>query len=156
MGDYMNIFNIKERLEYLEEVAILTQLEWGKPNLNEEEFKNKIIKKIQKIKDNLDNPNYCKLILLDNNKLIGFISIFPSDGLEYQELTPWYATMYVKSEYRGRGYSKILNKAILEEAKNRGFKKIYLKSDLKNYYEKFGAIYMNDLKNGEKLYYIKL
>lgn len=64
--------------------------------------------------------------------------------------------MYVKSEYRGRGYSKILNKAILEEAKNRGFKKIYLKSDLKNYYEKFGAIYMNDLKNGEKLYYIKL
>lgn len=48
MGDYMNIFNIKERLEYLEEVAILTQLEWGKPNLNEEEFKNKIIKKFKK------------------------------------------------------------------------------------------------------------
>ena len=41
MGDYMNIFNIKERLEYLEEVAILTQLEWGKTNLNEEALNKK-------------------------------------------------------------------------------------------------------------------
>ena len=64
--------------------------------------------------------------------------------------------MYVKKEYRGLGYSKILNDAILKEAKRRGFKKIYLKSELKNYYEKFGAKYMDDLQNGEKLYYIDL
>ena len=63
---------------------------------------------------------------------------------------------FIAKEYRGKGYSKILNDAILKEAKKRGFKKIYLKSDLKNYYEKFGAIYMNELKNGEKLYYINL
>ena len=52
--------------------------------------------------------------------------------------------------------SKILNEAILKEAKKRGFKKIYLKTDLINYYEKFGAIYLEDLSNGEKLYYIDL
>ena len=87
---------------------------------------------------------------------MGFISIFPTDGSEFNNLTPWYATMYVKKEYRGFGYSKVLNNAILKEAKNRGFDKIYLKSELNNYYEKFGAIYIADLKNGEKLYYIKL
>ena len=64
--------------------------------------------------------------------------------------------MFVKKEYRGKGYSKILNSAILKEAKQRGFNKVYLKSDLKNYYEKFGAVYMENLKNGEKLYYIDL
>jgi GNAT superfamily N-acetyltransferase len=64
--------------------------------------------------------------------------------------------MYVKKEYRGKGYSKILNDAILDEAKKRGFEKVYLKSDLINYYEKFGAIYMEDLNNGEKLYYIDI
>ena len=64
--------------------------------------------------------------------------------------------MYVKKDYRGKGYSIILNDAILKEAKIRGFDKIYLKSDLVNYYEKFGAEYMEDLNNGEKLYYIKL
>ena len=64
--------------------------------------------------------------------------------------------MYVKKEYRKKGYSKLLNNAILKEAKKLGYKKIYLKSELNGYYEKFGAIYIEDLKNGEKLYYIKL
>ena len=94
--------------------------------------------------------------MLEENVLIGFISIFPHDGDEKKELSPWYATMFVKKEYRGKGYSKILNDAILEEAKKRGFKKLYLKTDLENYYEKFGAIFMEDLKNGEKLYYINI
>ena len=64
--------------------------------------------------------------------------------------------MYVKEEYRGKGYSKILNDAIIAEARKRNFKKLYLKSDLENYYEKFGAKYIETLKNGEKLYYIDI
>ena len=112
--------------------------------------------KIDKIKLNMDNPYYCKLILLDNNILIGFISIFPKDGEERQDLSPWYATMYVKEEYRGKGYSRILNDAILAEAKKRNIKKLFLKTDLENYYEKFGARYLEKLNNGEKLYYIDI
>ena len=65
--------------------------------------------------------------------LIGFISIFPEDREEEKNLTPWYATMYVKEEYRNNGYSRILNDAILKEAKNRGFSTLYLKTDLENY-----------------------
>ena len=53
--------------------------------------------------------------------MIGFISIFSSDCEEEPNLTPWYATMYVKKIYRKQGYSKILNDAILKEAKERGF-----------------------------------
>ena len=151
----MKIYNIKDKQEYIKEVAKLSKLEWAEYT-TEEELNNKIQQTINKIKNNLDNPNYCKLILLDDDKLVGFISIFETDGDECQELTPWYATMYVKCEYRGKGYSKILNDAILKEAKKRGFKKIYLKSELKNYYEKFGAKYLEDLNNGEKLYYIEL
>ena len=88
--------------------------------------------------------------------MIGFISIFPTDGEERKGLSPWYATMYVKEDYRRKGYSKILNTAILEEAKKRGFKKLYLKTDLINYYEKFGATFLDTLNNGEKLYYFNL
>ncbi|MGM9850040.1 MAG: GNAT family N-acetyltransferase [Bacilli bacterium] len=151
----MKIYNVKEKQEYIEEIARLSKLEWAEYD-TEEELNNKIQQTINKIKNNLDNPSYCKLVLLDNDNLVGFISIFPTDGDECQELTPWYATMYVKKEYRGLGYSKILNDAILKEAKRLGFKKIYLKSELKNYYEKFGAKYIKDLQNGEKLYYIDL
>ena len=139
----IKIYDIKERKEFLEEIAILTQRQWGNKQLSEDEY-------------NLNNPFYCKLILLDDDKLLGFVSIFPTDGKERLDLTPWYATMYVKEEYRGLGYSKILNEAILKEAKKRSFKKIYLKTDLINYYEKFGFTYLEDLSNGEKLYFINL
>lgn len=64
--------------------------------------------------------------------------------------------MFVKEEYRGKGYSKILNDAILKEAKKRGFNRIYLKTDLVNYYEKFGAKYLENLNSGEKLYYFDI
>ena len=152
----LEIYNIKDKQEYLREVAILTQKEWGTKKLTEEEFDKKIEKKINKIISLLDHPSYSKLILVKDENLIGFISIFPVDGEDRKDLSPWYATMYVKKEYRGNGYSKMLNDAILEEARRRGFKKIYLKTDLVNYYEKFGAKYIEKLSNGESLYYIDL
>ena len=150
----LKIYNIKEKMQYIDEVVTLIQLQWGIKINNEEEFKLKKILKKEKIINNLDNPYYCTLILLDNDNLIGFISLFETDGKERQDLKPWYATMYVKKEYRGNGYSKILNNAILKEAKNRNFNRVYLKTDLNNYYEKFGAVYIEDLSNKEKLYYI--
>ena len=152
----LKVYNIKDKQNYIEEVAILTQKEWGKQNLTEEEFKLKIKKKISKIKLNINNPYYCKLILLYDDILIGFISIFPKDGDERQDLSPWYATMYVKEEYRGKGYSRILNNAVIDEARKRNIKKLFLKTYLENYYEKFGAIYLERLNNGEKLYYINI
>ena len=147
----MKIYNIKDKLEYLEEIVILTKKEWGKGEIT----KLKLQEKVGQIKNNLTRRNYCKLILVDDKKLVGFISIFPTDGEEKSDLTPWYATMYVKKEYRGKGYSKILNDAILKEAQRRGFNKLYLKTTLSNYYEKFGAKYIETLNNGEKLYYIE-
>src|SRR5574344_2598161 len=94
--------------------------------------------------------------LIDNDKLLGFISLFKYDGDERMDLSPWYATMYVKQEYRGNGYSRLLNNYLLNEAKKLGYKKMYLKTDLINYYEKFGAKYMETLNNGENLYCINL
>ena len=85
-----------EKQEYLKEVAELTQKEWGEKVLSEEEFNTKVNKKIEKIIQNFDNPLYCKLILLDDDRLVGFISIFPHDGEERKDLSPWYATMFVK------------------------------------------------------------
>lgn len=94
--------------------------------------------------------------MVNGDELIGFISIFPEDCDEVKDLSPWYATMYVKEKYRKRGYSKILNDAILTEAKNRRFKTLYLKTDLKNYYEKFGAVFIKKLDNGESLFKIDI
>lgn len=146
----MEIFNLKNKLEYLDEVAKLEYEEWAdNQNLNKQE---RIEIKKKKICKMFKSKLFCKLILVNDDKLLGFISIFPNDCEEEKELTPWYATMYVKKEYRNKGYSRILNDAILAEAKSRGFKTIYLKTNLQNYYEKFGAIFIKKLKSGEYLY----
>lgn len=146
----MEIINIKDNSHYLEEYCRLCSLEWGSSKTDKEldlYVKNKIIK-IQ------NEDKVISILGLVDNNLVGFISLFRYDGDERRDLTPWYATMLVKKEYRGMGYSKILNNAIIEEAKRIGYKRVYLKTDLNNYYEKFGAIYIDTLSNNEKLYYI--
>lgn len=150
----MKIFNLFDKKEYVRKYVEACVSEWGNTK-NSLEYEEKVNKKITKLLDGDDNLISC-LILLDEEALVGFISLFKTDGEERKDLTPWYATMYVSNEYRGKGYSKILNDAILKETKKLGYDKIYLKSDLVNYYEKFGAKYMDDLSNGEKLYYIDL
>lgn len=146
----MKIYNLKDKIEFLDEVIRLEYNEWS--NNPKHNYDNRITEKKLKVKEMLKKDNFCKLILLDKNKLIGFISIFSHDCDSLPDLSPWYSTMYIKSEYRGRGYSKILNDAILNEAKNRGYKEIYLKTCLENYYEKFGAIYLENIDEHEKLY----
>ena len=150
----MKVYNLKDKLEYLNEVANLEYEEWA--NKKDEKKQERIKRKKEKICNEFYNKSFCKLILIDNNNLIGFISIFPKDCEEEKELTPWYATMYVKKEYRNNGYSRILNDAILKEAKDRGFSTLYLKTYLENYYEKFGAIFIRKLKSGEYLYKFEL
>ena len=114
----LKIYNILEKMKFLKEVATLEYEEWAdKP---EEDKEARIKGKIEKIKIKLKGKDFCKLILLDDDKLIGFISIFPQDCDECPKLSPWYATMYVKQEYRGQGYSKILNDALLKEARKGG------------------------------------
>lgn len=139
--------DLKSNLDFLKEYVKLCALEWGKPKSD-----NEIQEKVNLILSG--DKVISALGIVEDRNLIGFISLFKYDGDERRDLSPWYATMYVREEYRGKAYSKILNEMIIEEAKRLGYKKIYLKTDLVNYYEKFGAIYIEDLKCGEKLYYI--
>ena len=147
----MKIINITNNTKYLKEYIALCYLEWSE---KEKELTEYIDYKLRKLK--IENNIILILGLVDYNKLVGFISLLKKDGDCEVKLTPWYATMYVKKEYRGRGYSRILNDALLEKSKRLGYTKVYLKSNLINYYEKFGAIYIKKLENGESLYYIDL
>lgn len=46
--------------------------------------------------------------------------------------------------------------AILEEARKRKIHTLYLKTTLNNYYEKFGAKFLEKLDDGEKIYYFDI
>ncbi len=149
----MKIIELKNNKTLLKEYVKLCNLEWGtKKSLLEMNLY--IEKKVNKILE--DDKVISVQALVNNDELIGFISLFKYDGDEKRDLTPWYATMFVKGKYRKKGYSKILNDVIIKKAKELNYSKVYLKSNLVNYYEKFGAKYIEKLNNGEKLYYIDL
>ena len=147
----MEVIDIRDNYEYMKEYVRCCYLEWSNKDMEILDYIDYKMKKIN------DEDNIISVLgLINDRELIGFISLFKYDGEEKRDLTPWYATMYVKDRYRGKGYSKILNEAIQDTARSLGYKKIYLKSNLVNYYEKLGAKYMDKLKNGENLYYIDL
>ena len=123
---FMKVINILEEENYLDEYILLCSSEWSNSLVDVESKKKKI----------LSGDKVISVLGLVDSELIGFISLFKYDGDERRDLCPWYATMYVKDKYRGLGYSKILNKSIL--------------------YEKFGFNYLEDLNNGEKLYYMEV
>ena len=146
----MEIINIKNNDKFLTEYIKACNKEWGRKKSNKE-----LREYIREKKNSTINGEKVISILglIDNNQMIGFISLFKYDGKDRRDLTPWYATMYVKKEYRNQGYSKLLNDAILKEAKRMGYERVYLKTTLRNYYEKFGAKYLEQLNEEEKLYY---
>lgn len=55
----LKIYNLKDKQEYIREVATLTQNEWGESNLSSDEFKSKINEKVSKISKSFDNRYYC-------------------------------------------------------------------------------------------------
>ena len=149
----LNVKSIKDNKEYLEEYFYLSSLEWG-DSYKKDNFKSILNKRVSDVLNGINDNIILVLGLIDDDKLIGFISLFKDD--DNYDYTPWYATMYVKEEYRGNHYSKILNDALIEEARKLGYEKIYLKSELINYYEKFNAKYIKNLSDKEKLFYIDL
>ena len=147
----MEVISIKNNDIYLKEYIELCNKEWGKPRTDLNKY---IEDKLTSIRQG--NEVIEVLGLINNNEMIGFISLFSEDNNERNDLSPWYATMYIKEKYRGKKYSKILNDSLIKRAKELGYKRMYLKSNLINYYEKFNAKYMETLNNGEKLFYIDL
>lgn len=151
----MEIIDIKTNQKFLHEYVALCYLEWSSCK-NKIKLEEKIALRYKLVlNDEYDNI-ILALGLVDNNKLLGFVSIFKHDSELRKDLSPWYATMYVKKDYRNKGYSKLLNETVLEQARNLGYLKIYLKTSLVNYYEKFGAIFIEKLDDKENLYYFKL
>ena len=102
----MEIFSIKETDKFLTEYIELCNDEWGISN-KREQTKDYLINKKKKILN--DDKVISVLGLIDNKRMLGFISLFKYDGDERCDLSPWYATMYIKKEYRKIKYSKLLN-----------------------------------------------
>lgn len=143
---------LKKNPEYLEEYVRHCKKEWSK--YTGEELDEKIQEQIKRILTTGDEI-ITVVLMLKGNELIGFISLFETDGEYHRELSPWFATFYVKEEYRKNGYSKKLFQELIDESERLGYDTVYFRSYVENYYDRFfNAEIMEELSNGQKLYKI--
>ena len=80
-------------------------------------------------------------LAVDGNKIAGSYALLVNDINSRQDLMPWFACLFVESDYRGRRLGFDLQNHGLAEARRKGFPNLYLSSDLENYYEKNGWTY---------------
>ena len=100
-----------------------------KLNKDNKELKEKALKEILKVNNNAfysDDDLTLNYLLLENDEVIGEID-YKHTYIESDLLF-----IYIKEEYRGKDYSKVLLDESIKELKKIGVKKIFLEVDTEN------------------------
>jgi len=77
-------------------------------------------------------------VAIENNNIVGHCSLNEKDSVPNVEYTPYIQAVFVNEQYRGNRISEKMINSAIEYAKTLGFDKVYIVSDHKNFYEKYG------------------
>jgi len=142
----VEIVNLADYPQYLEQCALWVWEEWDK------ERGRTLDDVVAKCRNSVNRDKVPQMYgALIGEELIGMVSIWFGDGQtgsppEY----PWICSLFVKDEYRGHDIGVKLQKKCLEAVKGFGFKKLYLTTHLKGYYERTGwKLYAKPLIKGQ-------
>lgn len=126
------VFELQDKMEYFDEAVRVFWNQWG--SLSNYKFYHDCM--MHSCNGESDLPRF--FIAVQNNSIIGTYALLRNDLISRQDLFPWLACLYVVPQLRGNKIgSKLLEHAIQVTGK-KGFKKLYLCTDLDGYYEKNG------------------
>lgn len=61
-----------------------------------------------------------------------------------QDLYPWLSALFVKEDFRGKKIGQELQHFLIEYCREAGYTELFLYTDICDYYEKTGWIYLGD------------
>ena len=96
------------------------------------------------------------LVAMENGVMLGTVGLWRADMLARQDLTPWLACLAVRKDQRGRRIGQALQEMVKETARQMGFNRVYLYTNLKGYYEKTGWQWIDrgyEMDNSEQQIY---
>ena len=84
------------------------------------------------------DTEYGWYLCLDGESIVGGLGVIENDFHDRKDLAPNVCAVYTEEEYRGQGIAgKLLNLAV-EDQKAKGISPIYLVTDHKGFYERYG------------------
>jgi GNAT superfamily N-acetyltransferase len=118
----MELYTLKQKPEYLDQVAKWLYLEWG---IKTEGSSILAVKEKLKTFKNTDKIpiNY---VALKGEHLAGTFNLMLSDPPERKDLSPWFGSLYVEPNYRNQGIGTYLLKSAVSKANIMGIQKLYL------------------------------
>lgn len=146
----INIINLKEKPQYLAEIAQWIWDFWKKDYTSFEEIEEKLKKVIN------NNGQLPQIYIAEYNNILAGVIWVHKDGIPTKEtLTPTATRMFVKKEFRGRFVDKALLYYSAKLVRNLGYENIYFYTRLKNYYDrKSETIRIGELTYNGIHYYI--
>lgn len=133
----LTIEHLADHKEYLNDVTECIWKEFGEED-NYAFWESIVKRSLQKDKLPLT------FVALVDNKFAGTVGLWRADLLSRQDLYPWLSALFVKEEYRGKRIGQELQKFLINYCQEKGYKEIFLYTDLCNYYEKTGWQYIED------------
>ncbi|MNW36524.1 N-acetylglutamate synthase [compost metagenome] len=126
----IQIFDIREKPELLTEAVDYFWKQWGSDsNFN---FYRDCIERSCETQSNI--PRF--YIAAVDNKIIGSYALLRSDLNSRQDLFPWLACLFVEPEFRGKNIGTQLQNHAIDQVRLKGYEKLYLCTDLTDYYER--------------------
>ena len=126
----IQIMDIRDEKELLEDAVNYFWSQWGS-STNYNFYKDCIT---QSCNTDSEIPRF--YLAIEDNKIIGSYALLRSELNSRQDLSPWFACLYVHPEERGRKIGDLLQTHAIGESRRKGFKALYLCTDLTKYYER--------------------
>ena len=132
MSNKIEIGFLKDHPQYIDEVAGLWHQQWGN-KIDESDLPRK--RASVRVGAQRGKLPFV-LVAFFEGELAGSASAFENDLENRPELTPWFAAVVTKYQFRGKGIAEKLSNAIVIECNRLGYSKIYLRTEKADEYFK--------------------
>ncbi|MFI8417206.1 GNAT family N-acetyltransferase [Serratia sp. NPDC078593] len=88
-----------------------------------------------------ENPLPQWYLLFENQQIIGCAGLITNDFISRVELYPWLCALFIEETHRGQGKAKQLIQHVAQHAKQLGFNKLHLCTDLEGFYEQSNFLF---------------
>ncbi len=84
---------------------------------------------------------------VEDGEIVGYCTFLKEDYYPENRYWPWISSVFVDEKFRGRRISALMIEETIRYARECGFERVYIPSDMTGFYEKYGFRKIDELTN---------